>query len=190
VDDRSEILHSVSRYVWSGLYDPEEVTIILAESWGLLGQSGEAWLRVEVEKEFVKKRTEEETWPATTDCDRLDRVFAALEAQGIMVEQDAGLTKSDGLEIVTEAYEDAQADGEGAGIVGYCFYHGQDLDRVMEGGDLCLAFGDFLGDDERGAEIGRCIQRALQGEGVTVEWSGSIGQRLLVRGIRWQRRGR
>jgi hypothetical protein len=188
VDDRSEVLNSVRRYVRSGLYDPEAVTIILAESWGLLGQSGEAWLRAEVEKEFAKKRTEEETWPATTDCDRLDRVFAALEAQGVIVEQDAGLTKSDGLEIVTEAYEDAEDDGEGAGIVGYCFYHGQDLDFAMAGRDLCLAFGDFRGDDEGGAEIGRRIQRALQDAGFTVEWSGSGRERILVKGIHWQRR--
>ena len=189
MDDQSEILHSVRRYVWSGLYDLEEVAIILAESWGLLGQSGEAWLRAEAEKEFTKKRTEEATWPATTDCDRLDRMFAALEAEGIIVEQDAGLTKSDGLEIVTEAYEDAQADGEAAGIVGYCYYHGQDLDRVMASGDLWLAFGDFTDDGERGVEIGSRIQSALRDAGFTVEWSGAVRERILVRGIRWQRRG-
>jgi hypothetical protein len=178
----------VHRYIWSGLYDPEEVTIILAESWGLLGLSGEVWLRSEVEKEFAKKRKVEETWPATTDCDRLDCVFAVLEADGIIVEQDAGLTKSDGLEIVTEAYEDAQADGEAAGIVGYCYYHGQDLDRVMESGDLWLAFGDFTDDGERGVDIGRRVQSALRDAGFTVEWSGSVRERILVRGIRWQRR--
>jgi hypothetical protein len=193
VDDKSEALGSIRRYIWSGLYDPEEVTIILAESWFEPGQirsnsTDVDWLRAEVEKEAARKRAEEATWPATTDCDRLDRVFETLEAQGILVEQDAGLTKSDGLEIVTEAYEDAKADGMGAGIVGYCYYHGQDLDRVMESGDLCLAFGDFLGDDERGAEIGRRIQRALQDAGFTVEWSGSVRQRILVRSIRWQRR--
>ena len=189
MDDWTEILNSVRRYVWSGLYDPEDVTIILAESWGLLGNSGEARLRAEVEKAFVNKRLEEATWPATTDCDRLDTVFAELESLGIIVEQDAGLTKSDGLEIVTETYEDAEADGEAAGIVGYCFYHGQDLDRVMESGELLLAFGDFLGDNERSAKIGQHIQLALQNAGLVVEWDGSVSHRVLVRGIRWQRRG-
>ncbi len=188
VDDWAEILHCVRRCVWSGLYDPEEVTIILAESWGLLGNSGEARLRTEVEKEFANKRLEEATWPATTDCDRLDAVFAELESLGIVVEQDAGLTKSDGLEIVTETYEDAVADGEAAGIVGYCFYHGQGLERVMECGELWLAFGDFFGDDERSAEIGQQLQLALQNAGFVVEWDGAVTHRMLVRGIRWQRR--
>jgi uncharacterized protein DUF6891 len=190
VVDKSEALNSIRRYVWSGLYDPEAVAIILAESWCEPGQfkSTVDRIRPEVEKEVARKRVEEATWPATTDCDRLDRVFETLETQGILVEQDAGWTKSDGLEIVTEAYEDAEAVGEGAGIVGYCFYHGQDLDRVMESGDLWLAFGDFHGDAERSVEIGRRIQRALQDAGFTVEWSGSVWERILVRGIRWQRR--
>jgi hypothetical protein len=168
------------------LYDPEEVTVILAESWCEPGQIDEVWLRAEVEKEVARKWAEEATWPATTDCDRLDRVFAALEAQGIIVEQDAGLTKSDGIEDVTEAYEDTG--GEESGIVGYCFYHGQDLDRVMKNGDLWLAFGDFLGGEERGVEIGRRIRRTLEDVGFTVKWSGSVRERILVRGIRWQRR--
>jgi hypothetical protein len=172
------------------LYDPEEVAVILAESRCEHGQFHQEVdrLRLEVEKEAARKRAEEATWPATTDCDRLDRVFATLEAQGIIVEQDAGLTKSDGLEIVTEAYEDAEAEGEAAGIVGYCYYHGQDLDRVMKSGDLWLAFGGFLGNDERRAEVGRRIQRALHDAGFTVEWSRSVLERILVRGIRWQRR--
>jgi hypothetical protein len=186
VDERSEVLESIRRYVWSGLYDPEEVTIILAEAWYEPGQIDEAWLRAEVEKEVARKRAEEATWPTTTDCDRLDRAFATLGAQGIIVEQDTGLTKSDGIEDVTEAYEDAG--GEESGIVGYCFYHGQDLDQVMRSGDLWLAFGDFLGDNERGVEIGRRIQRALEDAGFTAEWSGSVRERILVRSIRWQRR--
>src|SRR5262249_10537187 len=157
------------RYVWCGLYDPEEVAIRLAESRCVPGQIREAVdrLRAEVEKEVAKKRAEEATWPATTDCDRLERGVEGLEARGSILEEDAGLTKSDGVELVTEAYEDAEAEGE-AGIVGYCFYHGQDLDRVMKSGDLWLASGDFLGDDERRVEIGRRIQRALQDAGFAV----------------------
>jgi hypothetical protein len=186
MDDRAEALEVIPRYVWSGLYDPEEVVLLVGEStWGP-GEYDEDWLRAEVEKELAKKRADEASWPATTDCDRLDQVFEALEAQGIIVEQDAGLTKSDGLEDVTETYEDAG--GERSGIIGYCYYTGQDLEHVLASGDLWLAFGEFLGDDVRGAEIGRRIKRALQDVGFTVEWSGSVRERLLVKGFRWQAR--
>jgi hypothetical protein len=189
VHDTSHALASVHRFVRSGLYDPEEVVIILSESWPGPGTLEVGWLQAEVGKEAARKKAEEATWPATTDCDRLDRAFAALETEGLIVEQDAGLTKSDGLEIVTEAYEDAVEDGEAAGIVGYCYYHGQDLDRVMESGDLWLAFGDFDGEEESSVEVGRRVQRALEDVGFAVQWSGSVQERILVRGIRWQRRG-
>ena len=102
MDDKAEALRAIRRYVWSGSYDAEEIAIIVAES---MSEPDQDWLRTEVETEMAKKRAEEATWPATTDCDRLDRVFEALEAQGIIALQDAGLTKSDGLEEVTETYE-------------------------------------------------------------------------------------
>jgi hypothetical protein len=188
VVDTTHALASVRRFVWSGLYDPEEVAIILSESWPGPGKLEVPWLRKEVKKEAARKQAEEATWPATTDCDRLDRAFAAMEAAGLVVEQDAGQTKSDGLEIETKAYEDAVDDGEADGIVGYCYYHGQDLDRVMESGDLWLAVGDFDGDEKSSVEIGRTVQRALEDAGFAVQWSGSVQERILVRGIRWQRR--
>lgn len=183
--DKAEALEAIRHHVWAGFYDAEEVAIILDESFEP-GQLDGDWLRVEIEKEAAKKRAEEATWPATTDCDRLDRVFETLEAQGIIALQDAGLTKSDGHEEVTEAYEDAG--GKKSGIGGYCFYHGQDLEHVMASGDLWLAFGDILGDDERGVEIGRRIKRVLEDAGFTVKWNGSVWERLLISGIRWQKR--
>lgn len=187
--DMTHALNSVHRFVWSGLYDPEEVVIILSESWPGPGKLEVPWLRKEVKKEVARKKAEEATWPATTDCDRLDKAFAAMEKAGLVVEQDAGLTKSDGLEIVTEAYEDAVEDGEADGIVGYCYYHGQDLDRVMASGDLWLAFGGFDGDQKRSVEISGLVKGALEDAGFAAQWSGSVHERILVRGIRWQRRG-
>jgi hypothetical protein len=184
--DKADALHAIRRYVWSGLYDAQEVAWVVGNDFAESGELDEAWLRAEVEKEMARKRAEEATWPATTDCDRLERVFKTLEEQGIIIEQDAGLTKSDGLEEVTESYE--VAGGEKSGLVGYCFYHGQDLDYVMASGDLYLAFGDFHGDDTQGVEIGRRIRQALEGAGFSVEWNGSVWKRILVKGIRWQRR--
>lgn len=182
MDKKTEAIHAVRDLVWAGFYDAEEIAIIIEEDLG----EDRNWLRQEAEKEMARKRAEEATWPATTDCDRLDRVFNTLEAQGILALQDAGLTKSGGIADVTEAYEDAGA--EASGIVGFCFYTGQDLEYVMESGQLWLAFGDIRRDDNRGVEIGRRIKHALEDAGFTVEWSGSVGIRILVKSFRWQRR--
>jgi hypothetical protein len=188
MDNKANVLSAIRRHVWAGTYDAEEIAIIVGEEFYSPGQVDYDWLRARIGEAFRSKRSEEATWPAVTDCDRLDRVFEGLEAQGILVEQDAGLTKSDGLEIVTKAYEDAKADGEGESIEGYCFYHGQDWEWVMKTGDLWLAFGHFSGDEARGVDIGRRIERAFKAAGFTVEWDGSIESRLLIKGVRWQRR--
>jgi hypothetical protein len=188
LNNEAHVLSAIRRHVWAGTYDAEEIAIIVGEEFFPPGQADYDWLRARIEEAFRPKRAEEATWPAVTDCDRLDQVFETLQTQGIIVEQDAGLTKSDGLEIVTEAYEDAQADGEGEGIVGYCYYHGQDLERVMKCGDLWLAFGHFSGKKKPGVDMGQRIKHALEAAGFAVEWDGSIGTRLLVKGLRWQRR--
>jgi hypothetical protein len=186
MDNEADVLSAIRRHVWAGTYDAEEIVLIVGEEFFEPGQVDNDWLRARIEEAFRPKRAEEATWPAVTDCDRLDRVFEGLEAQNILALQDAGLTKSDGLEDVFEAYDDAG--GERSGIEGYCFYHGQDLERVTKTGKLWLAFGHISGDKKPGVDIGRRIQRAFEAAGFAVEWDGSIGTRLLVKSFRWQRR--
>ena len=143
MENDAHALSAIRRHVWAGWYDVGEIAIIIGEEFFEPGQADNDWLQARIEEESRQKRAEEATWPAITDCDRLDRVFEGLEAQVIIALQDAGLTKSDGHEDVTEAYEDAG--GRESNIVGYCFYHGQDLERVMASAELWLAFGDIDG---------------------------------------------
>lgn len=187
MDNEAVALDAIRRYVWSGMHDADEIVEIIDESILEPGQIDQGWLRAEIDKAFRQKWTEEQTWPEVTDCDRLDQVFEALEEQGILALQNAGYTQSDGLSDVAQFYH--QAGGERSGIEGYCFYHRQDLERVMESGELWLAFGHVSGEGEPGVEIGRRIKRAFEATGFAVEWDGSIKTRLLVKGIRWQRRG-
>lgn len=186
MDNNTIALDAVRRYVWSGCYEADEIVEIINESIFWQGEIDKAWLGAEIKKAFRKQRAEEKTWPATTDCDRLDQVFASLEGQGIMALQNAGYEQSDGISDVAQFYH--EAGGEQSEIVGYCFYHGQDLERVMESGELWLTYGDILGDDGKGVEIGRRIKCELEAVGFTVDWDGSIKTRLLIRGIQWRRR--
>jgi hypothetical protein len=184
--DEALALKVIRHYVWSGLYDTDEIAELVDESMAEPGQLDPNWLRAEIDKAVRKKRNEDERWPATTDCDRLDEVFEALEDQGIIALQDAGYTQDNGLDDVTEIYH--EAGGEESDIVGYCFFHGQDLERVMRSGKLFLTYGDILGDDDKGTEIGQRIKRAFEEAGFTIEWNGSIKSRLLVKDFCWQRR--
>ena len=56
----AEARGAIYRNVWSGLYDPEEIVLLVGESvWG--DEYDENWQRAEVEKELVKKRAAEAT---------------------------------------------------------------------------------------------------------------------------------
>jgi hypothetical protein len=186
MDNETLAQGTVRLYVWSGFYDADEIAEIVEECVFGSGDVDRRWLRELISAEFAKKRAAEVTWPRTTDCDRLDRVFELLEKEGILALQNAGYTLSDGISDINQFY--AEAGGEESHITGYCFYHGQDLEGVIDRGELCLAYGDIDDDDQKGVEVGRRIKRALEASGFTVEWDGSIKTRLLVKGIKWQRR--
>ena len=181
-----QALEYVRRYVRSGFYRPSEVVRIVGDDvFG--GDIPRERLRQLVEAEVERLRVEQQSWPAVTDCDRLDRAFAALEADGILALHNAGLTNSDGITEVSERYR--AAGGTASGVAGYCFYHGQDVEHALRDGELTLAFGDIAGDRQKGVEIGERVRRALEAAGLDVSWTGSIDDRLVIKGFRWQRRG-
>jgi hypothetical protein len=177
----------IDRYVRSGFHTPHEIREIVGEDI-FEGKLDDQLLRAMIAQATTQQLAEEATWPAETDCDRLDATFATLEGQGVIALQNAGYTQSDGLSDVAEVYHDAG--DEESGFDGYCFYTEQDLNRVIKSGDLYLAFGAADGKDDKGVEVGHRIKRALEGAGFLVEWNGSITTRLRVTGIRWQRRTR
>jgi hypothetical protein len=137
--------------------------------------------------EVAAKREAERTWPAVTDCDRLDRAFQALERHGIIALHRAGFTQSDGLDEVEEDYR--EAGGEASNYAGHCFYTEQDQEGALDGDGMYIGFGHLTGDDAKGVEVGRLLRAALEREGLAVEWDGTIKSRLYVKGFRWQRRG-
>jgi hypothetical protein len=186
VDKNGEAIKYIQTQVWSGFYLQDEIVEVVREVVFDPDPMNEDWVRGRIQEEFQAKKEAEATWPNVTDCDRLDLVFTEIENQNILVLENAGYTLSDGRSDVTEAWYSLGA--EDSDIVGYCYYHGQDLDGVMASGNLYLAFGDILGTDEKGLEVGRMIVREFRALGFTVEWDESINTRILIKRIKWQKR--
>src|SRR5207237_1257540 len=127
------------------------------------------------------------SWPAVTSCDHLDRVFESLRSQGILTRHRCGLTIQDGLDVVDELY--AEAGGKRSALVGYCFYHLQDMEAAMWGEvGLWLAFGSFPPSRECAVAVGQMVREEFERAGFAVEWDGTADTRLLLKGFRWQRR--
>ncbi|WP_373271016.1 DUF6891 domain-containing protein [Pseudomonas syringae] len=96
----------------------------------------------------------------------------------------AGYTMSDGYSDVAEANHEAP---EGH-YHGYCFYHGQDVERVVEGGELMIAFGALDDDPAQSVGVGQTVCEALRAAGFQVTWNETDEQRIEIHAMKWQRR--
>ncbi|MBE9608140.1 DUF6891 domain-containing protein [Chitinilyticum piscinae] len=184
MNETSYVHDTLGKWIWSACYGHAELHGMLDD---LLDDEGIAdadsyhgWL----DSELQRKQQDEAGWPAITDCDRLDAAFAELEMAGICCLHNAGYTMSDGC---SDAFE--RMDEAGAGRYrGFCFYHGQDVERALDAGGLMLAFGDTDDSPERSAVIAGEIVTAMQRAGLAADWNGSVDTRISLPQFCWQRR--
>jgi len=176
------ILDAIKVWVWSGFYSPDEVHDMIEDI--LEDDVDEDKVRSAVAPEFEKKGVAEISWPQITDCDRLDEAFADLNDGGVISLQNAGYTISDGISDVSEELECRDR----SEVKGYCFYHGQDLERAVAGDGLMLAFGDLEDTLEGRRAIGKLVAEALSKAGFEVDWNGDPEKRISVPKLDWKRR--
>lgn len=182
---KEEISEAIKFDVYGGFYDKDDIFDNISMTYD--DPTLEKWIIQEIEKYYQQKLSEQSLWEPVTDFDRLAQVFDKLNSSGIIALHNAGYTRQDGEGDTHEIYEDLK--GMGITTKGYCFYHTQDMERVIEGGStLLLAFGDFEHDDKKGEAVGNEIILALHEKGFKTEWNNSIQARINVSGIKWQKR--
>jgi len=175
----------IYNFVWSGFYMADDIIRIIFED--TCGREVDrSWIAAAVQSEMTRKSAAEVDWPTQTDCDRLDVAFDQLNKNGILALQNAGYTQSDGLSDIREL--DHQMGGPKSGVIGYCFYHGQDVEHALKGRGIMLTFGDITGDNEKGVAVGRRICETLTAAGLSVAWNEWIESRIEIPKIEWQRR--
>lgn len=174
----------VKSAIWSGFEDEAEIDDLVDEM--ILDEDlpdGDT-LRVFATEEFARKAAAETSWPATTDCDRLDQALADVEGKGVLPLHNAGYTMSDGHGDAAEELAEAPK----GRYFGYCFYHGQDIERVLEDGELYIAFDHIEGDVPDRLRVGRVVAAALRASGLEVDWNEDVGTRIRLRNFDWKRR--
>jgi hypothetical protein len=172
-------------WVWSGFHSLSDVLEML-EDWDEDDEDdfNKQMLDEYAKSEFQAKREAEATWPAVTDCNRLDAAFDALNGIGIIALHNAGYTISDGISDVSEVLAESDRDK----VKGYCFYHEQDLERAVDGHGLWLAYGDIADTAAGKRAIGELVKAELERRGFVVEWDGDEEKRIDLPRIVWQRR--
>ncbi len=183
--DGIEIAQMIRARARSGVDDAVSITAAVRERFGP-GDIDDDNLQRWVSDALDQQAADEADWPDETDCDRLDVTLASLLRHGILSRQNAGRDQAAALADVAAAF--VEAGGDDSGIIGFCFYDYQDLLRVADGEDLLLSFGEVHSDPDGGVHVGRLIRQTLEADGFSVRWDGTLGERIAVTDLLWQRR--
>ncbi|MFB7932079.1 hypothetical protein ACFC4C_23590 [Streptomyces sp. NPDC056039] len=135
-----------------------------------------------VERLWLERVDEQETWSEPTDPDRLERAFAALDRAGIVAREDFTCCRGCGM-----AEIGAEADGT-PGVRGFVFFHHQCTRGAARGHGLSLYYGGFDGSEETTKAVGHEVVAALAAAGLSTEWDGDPGKAIDVGPLEWRKR--
>lgn len=181
-ESEEHVLGCIKKWAWSGFYSADQIESMIDDV--LDDDCNADMLRDCIAQEIERKLAAEAGWPAITDCDRLDQAFRELDAQGICALGNAGYTMSDGHSDVSEVVASAPL----GRYTAYCFYHGQDVERAVEGDGVMIAFGALNGDAAASLAAGEAVCGCLRRQGFDVVWNGSPEMRIGLPRFSWQRR--
>lgn len=181
-----EVLTYVDHFVRAAFDEPDRITDIICEEIYEPGDLDRDEVVAAISAAVARRENAKSTWPPETDNDRLERAFEALNRRGVVALHNAGNTQSDGYGDFLDRLEETGP----AGVIGYCFYHWQDVERALDGGGLYLAFGPRDSDEEPdgGVAVGRIVVGELDRVGLATSWNGTFSQRILIDNFEWQRR--
>lgn len=155
------------------------------EDEGWESEISEEWIRETLSREYAKNEAESKLWEHPTHVEKLHKIFDKLNTEKILALHNAGYTQSEAIYDVQDVWKDIE--DEGVRPIGYCYYHGQDLERVITDGVLCLGFyGEKEKNDKEAILIGRKVVEAFEAEGFTVEWNCSASQRIEIQNFEWK----
>lgn len=182
-----DVRRQVERDLAGGFVPRDEIVRDAVEAFAgeLVGAPVEATARRALDEALAARAIEEATWPATTDCDRLDAAFAALEAEGVISRQNFTCCGSCGSSEIWD--EMGKVRDAGGPVTGYAFYHQQDTERATEGGGLYFNYGAVEDTEAAAVAVGHRIMARLREQGLEPDWDGRLEQRIGL-GLDWKRR--
>jgi hypothetical protein len=130
-------------------------------------------------------QAEQAGWGPTTDCDRLDAAFEALNAHGIVARQDFSCCNNCGF---TEIWDEVEKEEKDHPVEGYVFYHLQCTERAIKTGQLLMAYGCVEEDPKAFLGVASKIVAELRNSGLNASWGGTESHPIVVEGIVWRRR--
>lgn len=118
-------------------------------------------------------------WTAEQTTTNLDRAFEELEEAGVVARQDFACCMNCGSSEIFDERDDSRD------WHGYVFFHQQDTDRLIEGGQLYLAYGRFSSQIDLHELVDKQILPVLTSHDLSPEWDGDLDTRILLSNAQW-----
>jgi len=155
----------------------------------------------ELNQAIARLESEAATWPDETDCDRLDRVEAALRERGIVLWQVSPCCDTCSGAELPDRIDDIERRHPGfrENVRGYSFFIEQNMPEMLSESShvsVYLAYGWFPPDDsevpddlyeKQALGIAREVCECLRDEGFEADWDGSLSRKIGL-SLNWQRR--
>lgn len=134
-----------------------------------------------VDRLWVGRLTEQETWEGITDPERITRAFETLQTEhGITARENFTCCRNCGTsEIGAESVDGAR---------GFVFFHSQCTEGAAAGHGLMLLYGGFDGSADTTTTVGHEVVAALAAEGLSTEWDGDPTRAITVTPLGWRKR--
>ncbi len=188
-EDEQYIFDSIYTQVRSGFYSLEEIQdniIEEIEDNGFAFEISEEWAFTQIDNVYQSLLEESKSWPQPTATQRLILAFDELaEKHKIIALHYAGYDMSEGEYEVAEIERTLIENGEKS--EGYCFYHGQDLERAVQKEGLYIAFQKIDNqNDSIAKDIAKKVIATLEKHGLTPEWNKKVNSRIFIPDFKWQ----
>jgi hypothetical protein len=190
-EDQKYIYDSIFNMVRMGFDSKEdilEMSIEQVQDEGFEDEISEDWVEKVVISEFEKLELESKSWKSPTDVERLVKAFDELCGLKIIALHNAGYSTSDGEYDVCDI--EIKLREKGLESDGYCFYHGQDLERAVNPLDRNLMIAFQKVDNEEDSvtlKIGKIVVEVLQKNGFEINWDETVKQKIEIINVNWQK---
>jgi len=163
-------------------YDSRKVLAEIAEDYLVDGDDrpvSRAQASRLVDRLWLDRLAEQETWEGVTDPERITRAFEALEASGITARENFTCCRGCGLAEIGAEREDAR---------GFVFFHQQVTEHAADGYGLALHYGGFDESAQTTTAVGHEIVTALTAAALSTEWDGNPDMAIEVTSLTWHKR--
>ena len=188
-EDQQFIFDSIYTQVRSGFYSLEDIQnniIEEIEDNGFEDEISEDWAYKQINAVNEELLKESESWGENTQTNRLIAACDELAESKIIALHYTGYTMDDGEYEVIEVERTLNDNNEKS--EGYCFYHGQDLERAVRGEGLNISFQKINNEsDVVSKEIAKKIVAVLEKHDLKVDWNGKASSKILLPEFKWQR---